>query len=574
MKKNYKIIRLIKANKIKRIEALKKNNELKKENNLEKNNELKKENNLEKNNELKEENNLEKNNELKKENNLEKNNELKKENNLEKNNELKEENNLEKGIELKEENNLEKGIELKEENNLEKNNELKKENNLEKVIELKEENNLEKGIELKEENNLEKNNELKKENNLEKGIELKEENNLEKGIELKEENNLEKNNELKKENNLEKGIELKEENNLEKNNELKKENNLEKGIELKEENNLEKGIKLKKSAVFLFFSIIDYANVLTEWANCIQKYTNIEAKSLFIKNHPFNYDLKGNYYWNNCNKNDVIKYILKCTHIVIGIPNIGNTRVINFINKVVPKKYKKYMLRKKYISFHYGSLYRDNYKKINKQKDFLKRIYAPDLFRLSPKIKNIDYSFYPIIEKLYKKYKNKLAHLIKAKFNRKKLIIFHCPSNDIKKGSNNIINTVNKIFKKNPSLRERYHFFKPKNKIPNHSVIRYNEKSIIYIDQIETRIKAYGVSSIEAMLTGCITLSHMDYMLGTMAGNAPVININYNNFEKILTNLLKKSNDELKKMIIESFNKYYKLFSPEKFAENFCKNII
>ena len=52
-----------------------------------------------------------------------------------------------------------------------------------------------------------------------------------------------------------------------------------------------------------FLSIVDYANVLTEYSYCLNKHSkDIESKSICFQKHPFNYSIQHDYDLETCDK--------------------------------------------------------------------------------------------------------------------------------------------------------------------------------------------------------------------------------------------------------------------------------
>ena len=55
-----------------------------------------------------------------------------------------------------------------------------------------------------------------------------------------------------------------------------------------------------------FLSIVDFANVLTEYSYCLNKHDkDIEAKSICFEKHPFNYNIQHDYDLKTCDKTQI-----------------------------------------------------------------------------------------------------------------------------------------------------------------------------------------------------------------------------------------------------------------------------
>ena len=57
-----------------------------------------------------------------------------------------------------------------------------------------------------------------------------------------------------------------------------------------------------------FLSVIDFANVLTEYSYCLNKHSkDIESKSICFQKHPFNYNIQHDYDIEKCNADQILK---------------------------------------------------------------------------------------------------------------------------------------------------------------------------------------------------------------------------------------------------------------------------
>ena len=249
-----------------------------------------------------------------------------------------------------------------------------------------------------------------------------------------------------------------------------------------------------------FIAENDWANVLTEYAYCLNKHSdNIEAKSICFRPHPFNYSLQHNYDLHFCSEEQKLeaKQFLEESDVIIfgeeghpleptyrALREFSNLLGLDLINS-----------NKKLCIWHAGTHYRQNYQFYNNhplRSKIHKHLYAFDLYRLSNKT-NVDLPF--LVYNYINFNKEQLINNFKNKLKVSKKIICHIPSNPSIKGTD----VINKSMVNLPS---NLSFFTTTN-IPHAEAIKYKSKSLFYIDQFNT-LGTYGVAAIEAILNSNI----------------------------------------------------------------------
>jgi hypothetical protein len=327
-----------------------------------------------------------------------------------------------------------------------------------------------------------------------------------------------------------------------------------------------------------FYSNVDYANVLTEWSYALSKYTHVLSKSICEKRHPFSYEIQHNHDFATASQSElrskIIPWVVASDYIIIGeLPGISKKNLLGHI----PQKYRKLMGKTKFCSFYYGTAYRKRFKRYNRfaKKTYSKRIYAPDLFRLSPKTKQKDYCFFPINNLLYEKNEKRIRELIDKKLSQPKLIILHCPSRAATKGTPHISSVVSSVLS-NSKYSSRFVFVKPKRRMSHSKVMALMEKATIYIDQHNIAIGGFGVSSIESLSSGCLTFSTVNKLTpNTISSSVPITDIsNPKKFRSRLVGHLNLTNAQLKKLLEEKFTMFMNGFTPRQLGEFFIRHIL
>tara|TARA_R110000765_G_scaffold389130_1_gene481533 strand:- start:338 stop:1330 length:993 start_codon:yes stop_codon:yes gene_type:complete len=325
-----------------------------------------------------------------------------------------------------------------------------------------------------------------------------------------------------------------------------------------------------------FIAENDWANVLTEYAYCLNKHSNdIEAKSICFRPHPFNYSLQHNYDLHFCSEEQKLeaKQFLEESDVIIfgeeghpleptyrALREFSNLLGLDLINS-----------NKKLCIWHPGTHYRQNYQFYNNhplRSKIYKHLYAFDLYRLSNKT-DVDLPFLVYNYMDFKK--EQLINNFKNKLEIDKKIICHIPSNPSIKGTD----TINKSMVDLPS---NLSFFTTTN-ISHAEVIKYKSKSLFYIDQFNT-LGTYGVAAIEAILNSNIvfcTLHNTAEAIIKLTGEPvlPFIDLGkdpnqINSIVSSHTNLPNETLIEIYMSIIQWMEEYY---SPKGII-NQVKNII
>lgn len=281
-----------------------------------------------------------------------------------------------------------------------------------------------------------------------------------------------------------------------------------------------------------FIAENDWANVLTEYAYCLNKHSNdIEAKSICVRPHPFNYSLQHNYDLQYCSEEQKLeaKQFLEESDVIIFGEEGG----------MAPTNYRtleafKYLLgidllnsNKKLCIWHPGSHYRNNFQFYNNhplRHKIYKHFYAIDLYRLSFKT-NDDWPLhtYQYYDFNYEKY----IKDFKSKLDKKPWTILHIPSNSNIKGTPLINQSISNL-NLDPSKFE----YKSLTQVPYSEVIKEKNKSLFYIDQVND-LGGYGVAAVESFfrsnLAFCSThhLSEAIYKL-TNEYEAPLVSLDLN----------------------------------------------
>ncbi len=256
----------------------------------------------------------------------------------------------------------------------------------------------------------------------------------------------------------------------------------------------------------VFIAEGDAANVLTEYSHCLNNHCNeIQTKTICLFPHPFNYKIKHDINLNSCDNNQIqnTKKLIQESDIVIfaeeGILP-GKYKTIDKFNSI----FNIDLLdgTKKIIIWHPGSNYRNNYQYYNThplRNKVFKHLYAIDLYRLSPKNK----SDLPLLPYQYYDFNfNSFILDFKKKLNQKPWIILHIPSNTNTKGTQEIIQTIDKL-----NLDPSKYVFKHMEKLQYDKVIEEKKKSIFYIDQYKPSVGGYGIASLEGLFTSNLTFA-------------------------------------------------------------------
>tara|TARA_R110000822_G_scaffold154525_1_gene294246 strand:- start:1469 stop:2482 length:1014 start_codon:yes stop_codon:yes gene_type:complete len=311
-----------------------------------------------------------------------------------------------------------------------------------------------------------------------------------------------------------------------------------------------------------FIAENDFANVLTEYAYCINKHSkDIEAKSICFRPHPFNYTLQHDYDLHFCSEEHKLeaKQFIKESDVIIfgeeGNPleptyrtlrEFSNLLGLDLINS-----------EKKLCIWHPGTLYRENSNFYNKhplRNKIYKHLYTLGNYKLSPK-SEIDY---PLLQYQYNNFTlNTYLDNFNQKLNREdSKEIFHNPSNPLVKGTYDINRVIKEL--KIPQYNLKYNWV---TNITHSQSIQRKQNSLIYIDQFTPQFKGgYGISALEAIFNSNIALSTIDpdaseaFYKMTGSYNIPVVPLG-NSIEEMKYNLHKFFTLSKEDLYQEAYNK-------------------
>ena len=320
---------------------------------------------------------------------------------------------------------------------------------------------------------------------------------------------------------------------------------------------------------------MDYANVLTEYSYLVNEYLEgYESKVVCQRKHVFNYekqhdyDVKGNF-----NLDEIKKWVSESEYIIFGEETgMGNFNILTYYSKLLNINLIK---DKKVCVWHPGTQYRQNYQSFNNNKtnnNFFKRLYAIDLYRLSPKTEKdktlLPYKFYDID-------KEGLLKGFIEKINNPPYIILHCPSNPSKKGTQLITKQINSL-----GLNKDKFIYKVIHGQPNDIIMNNKNKSLFYIDQFNDR-GGFGVASMESLIKSNFTFSRIDKSLIGLENfytdkDFPIIDLGTN--IESLQNKLKSVFLLEKEDLIEYAKKYVNdilyFYSPQSMVKDFEKSVL
>lgn len=289
-----------------------------------------------------------------------------------------------------------------------------------------------------------------------------------------------------------------------------------------------------------FIAENDWANVLTEYAYCLNKHSkNIEAKSICLNKHSFNYTIQHDYDLSDCTYDQGLeaqKFVFESDIIIFG--EEGAMQPTNY--KVL-EIYKQILgidlltSDKKLLIWHPGSHYRQNpnfYNNHPLRNRIHKHLYAIDLYHLSPESNKDEplhtYQYYNFsVKNFMDDFKNKLSNPHR--------VILHIPSNTNVKGTS----LINKCIS-NLNLPTDKFQYKTLTKTPNSEVLEEKKKSIFYIDQVNP-MGGYGVAAVEAFFRGNLvfcTIHNTSKSIQKLTGGNEVPIVPLPMDEKEITNTL------------------------------------
>jgi hypothetical protein len=300
-----------------------------------------------------------------------------------------------------------------------------------------------------------------------------------------------------------------------------------------------------------FIAENDWANVLTEHAYCINQHsTDMEAKSICFRPHPFKYKIQHNYDLHFCSDKHKLeaKQFIEDSDVIIfgeeGHPLEHTYRTLREFNNLLGLDLLN--SNKKLCIWHPGSHYRDNFKFYNNhplRHKIYKHFYLLDLYRLSPKQDNDwplhNYQYYNFnYEEYIKDFKSKL--------NKKPWTILHIPSNNKKKGTDLINEAIINL-----NLDSTKFNVKTLTQLPYSEVIKEKNNSLFYIDQVNNW-GGYGAAAVESFFRSNLvfcSIHHLSEAIYKLTGKyeAPLIGLDLNtsSITETLSYYLNLPEDEL-----------------------------
>lgn len=357
-------------------------------------------------------------------------------------------------------------------------------------------------------------------------------------------------------------------------------------------NPVEMGCLRKKKVAFI--CVEDCANVSTEYALAIRTHIpGWDARSICGWKHAFDYSLKHDWDWYPKETHKPWVHWLSDVDLVIwaqedlmDCPYSFYTR--NFMHKMFLENLHLRSTAKAWLIMHTGDIYRKNYHEYNAvdADEFDAQVCAMDLHRLAlPGA--LTYIGKPISINLR----------LSLEFSRQKYantadgewVISHSPTDYVLKGTENVRKAMEKLTEEFPKVKylEIGGPFKERKHIPQPEAVRLRNSSHIYIDQFYSPIGGFGVSSIEAMSAGVIslcTINNISPEVQNLAGlrePLPIIPLpNSENPEswldlyRVLKTVITKPKEELLTKSLEGIAYVNKYFSPENVAKAFHTGIL
>ena len=299
-----------------------------------------------------------------------------------------------------------------------------------------------------------------------------------------------------------------------------------------------------------FLSIVDFANVLTEYSHCLNKHSNdIECKSICIEKHPFNYNIQHDYDLQTSDEAEIEeskKFLLESDVIIFS----EETRTIDRYTTI--DKFSSFYgidlfdIDAKFCIWHPGSCYRETpayYNNHPLRYKIYKHFYLLDTYRLSPQQENDwplhNYQYYNFN---YKKYIDDF----KSKLDKKPWTILHIPSNSNTKGTSIISEAITNL-----KLDSTKFNFKTLTHLPYSEVIKEKNNSLFYIDQVNNW-GGYGAAAVESFfrsnLVFCST-HHLSEALYKLTGEYEVplvgLDLDTSSITKTLSHYINLSESEL-----------------------------
>lgn len=325
-----------------------------------------------------------------------------------------------------------------------------------------------------------------------------------------------------------------------------------------------------------FIAENDWANVLTEYSYCLNKHSEgIEAKSICLNKHPYNYSNQHDYDLSDCTYDQGLeaqKFVFESDIVIFGEEGAmqpTNYKVLEIYKQILGLD----LLNsdKKLLIWHPGTHYRQNFNFYNnhpQRNKIFKHLYAIDLYRLSPKNDN-DFPLFPYqyLNFNYDKYISDFKNKIKLK----PWSILHIPSNSSIKGTKTFKESIDKL-----KLDPKKYIYKVFENIPFSQVLKEKEKSIFYLDQVNVN-GGYGLASLEAIFLSNLTFSSSHYVLDSiekLTGKTELpfisLDVDPQKLQSTLKEFLLNTDEDKLISIMEKFGKWVKKYnSPEGILKHF-----
>lgn len=322
-----------------------------------------------------------------------------------------------------------------------------------------------------------------------------------------------------------------------------------------------------------FIADNDWANVLAEYSYCLNKHSvNIQAKSICIKAHRFNYNIKHDYVLSTSStqqKQEALQFLRDSDIIVFSEEAIGSFIILETYKQILGLDL--LYSDKKLLIWHPGTLYRQNFNFYNNHplRDKIhKHLYAIDLYRLSPKNNNDTPLFpYQYVDFSY----DRFISGFKSKLKKKPWTILHIPSNAAIKGTDSINASISNL-----NLDCTEFNYRVLTKVPHSVVMREKQKSLFYIDQVNVN-GGYGIASLEAIFLSNLTFSSSHYILDSiekLTGKTELplisLDVDLQKTQATFKEFFQNSDEDKLISIMEKFGKWIELYnSPEGIVKHF-----
>ena len=286
---------------------------------------------------------------------------------------------------------------------------------------------------------------------------------------------------------------------------------------------------------------MDFANTMTSWSKCLNKFSeNISSSVICRWPHPFNYEDKHDIDLEVCDKESIseARKIINEADLIVCAEERQSKQKYNLISTVEGLLSVKILGEKRLFLRHPGSIYRLLYNHYNSfpQRDKVEaHLYTQDLYRLSPQEEN-DHFMLPCS---YSEFSvDPWLNDIKTKIKSGNRIICHTASSRSKKGSDQILSVMNKI-----DLTKYKSEYKETSGVSSEQSKEIKRSCLFYIDQFHQPIGGFGVSSVEAFISGCFAFSSTN----NVVFSEPVISLGESlfSFKKAVTKYLSMSDEEL-----------------------------